>query len=421
MSMSAADKEHEENSCEFEEGDIYAEGFGLVASMVMRDESISSIAKALYAYLMTFSNRSGAAWPSTNRTLEEMNLSRNSFYKYRAELRAAGFIDWTAFGREGGGRRTVYRICKVRKAKKGFSTKPRSEQYPKICAIAPEKRRTSSGKPTNSANFGTTNSANFGLSTLNNTNRTKKNSTTSAANDSRAEPRGAAFAGPAVSGAGAPGSEGEEGKNGGNPLGPDPVDASFAALEARSLRRTQAASSLAAAQASYRRLVQAGHSPEEISGAYDNYVRWTEANEVRHVMGLASWLERDDGFELNLAALEAKRAAAEKGAAAREGARAEADYRKRSAAVQRALPDSDAESAYVLAYAESSSDQHLRDVAALLRREKPVVLSNGWTDDRLCRRPSYDALWRLVHSSAHIRTYTETTYSALAAEGKARG
>lgn len=172
--MAVTENESEENFCEFEEGDIYAEGFGLVASLVMRDKSISSMAKALYAYLMTFSNRSGAAWPSTNRILDEMSLSRNSFYKYRSELRDAGFLDWTTSGREGGGRRTVYRIFKIRKTNKEFSTNPRSEQYPKIWAIASEDAnesvemwKTDSGKPTNSSNFGTINSSNFGTSTNN--------------------------------------------------------------------------------------------------------------------------------------------------------------------------------------------------------------------------------------------------------------
>ena len=44
----------------------------------------------------------------------------------------------------------------------------------------------------------------------------------------------------------------------------DSIDAAFAALEARSLRRTKADSSLAAAKASYRRLVAEGHTPEDI-------------------------------------------------------------------------------------------------------------------------------------------------------------
>ena len=86
-----------------------------------------------------------------------------------------------------------------------------------------------------------------------------------------------------------------------------------------------------------------------------------------------------------------------------------------------ALPDSDAECAYLFVYADSSDDQHLHDVAAQIRREEPVQYSNGYIDDRLSRRPSYPVLVRLVHSREHLRQYNETTYSALVAEGKIRG
>lgn len=257
--------------------------------------------------------------------------------------------------------------------------------------------------------------------------------TTQQVDNSQLGQSGTAFAAPVAAGAHAPGSKGEkviEKMSGEEPLDLDSVDAAFAALEARSLRRTQAASSLAAAKAAYRKLIRAGCTPEEISDAYDHYVRWVKGNGVLHPMGLAAWFEREDGWQLNHASLMAKRAAAEKTAAARAGgegwqaqagAQADADYRKRSAAVKRALPDSEAESAYVLSYAESSDDQHLRDLAAFIRNEKPVTLSNGYVDDRLCMRPSYDVLSRLVHSRDHIKGYIKKTFSALVAEGKAKG
>ena len=85
------------------------------------------------------------------------------------------------------------------------------------------------------------------------------------------------------------------------------------------------------------------------------------------------------------------------------------------------LPDSDAECAYLFAYADSSDDQHLHDVAAQIRREEPAQYSNGYIDDRLSRRPSFPVLVRLVHSREYIRKYNETTYSALVAEGKIGG
>lgn len=420
--MAETNREYEENYCEFEEGDIYAEGFGLVASLVMRDKSISTMAKAIYAYLMTFSNRSGAAWPSTNRILEEMNLSRNSFYKYRSELRDAGFLDWTTFGREGGGRRTVYKIFKIRNTRKEFSTNPRSEQYPKICAIASgdedkpvEMWKTNSGKPTNSPNFGTTNSPNFGTSTYNKPLITNQTTTTSTDNDPHLRQSGTATAEPVVSGAPAPRGDlqnertEEDTRN-------DTIHKAFVELEARSMRRTKSASVLADAEAIYRKLVEEGNTPRQISAAYSRYQAWVLRNNVKHVMGLASWLESDNGFKLNSLAVESARGAEGKQAPAMqtEGDLDAAEYRKRSQAV--GMIDDDAE--YRVEFAEQSDDEHLRHLAATIRAEKPVTLSNGLVDDRLSERPSYVILWSRTNKKDHRRDYVLWAYEKLKTEGK---
>lgn len=203
----------------------------------------------------------------------------------------------------------------------------------------------------------------------------------------------------------------------------DSVDAAFAALEARSLRRTKSASSLAAAKASYRRLVRDGHSPEDIDAAYDHYLRWIEMNDVKHVMGLLSWLENERGFALNDAAVKAKRAAAEKRGSAAPTANPstagevdDAEYRRRCQAV--GMIDDDAE--YRLKYAEQSDDEHLRRLAALIRAEKPVTLGNGLVDERLSRRPTYLNLWSRTNRKEHHRDYVLWCYQQLKTEGKVR-
>lgn len=422
--MAETNHEYEENICEFEEGDIYAEGFGLVASLVMRDKSISSMAKALYAYLMTFSNRSGAAWPSTNRILEEMSFSQNSFYKYRSELRDAGFLDWTTFGREGGGRRTVYRIFKIRKIRKEFSTNPRSEQYPKICAIASEDAdrrvelwKTVGGKPTNTSNIEVTNTANIEVSTYNRPDRTNQTTTTSTDNDSHLRQSGTATAEPVVSGAPAPRGDlqnertEEDTRN-------DAIHKAFVELEARSMRRTKSASVLADAEAIYRKLVEEGNTPRQISAAYSRYQAWVLKNNVKHVMGLASWLESDNGFKLNSLAVESARGAEGKQAPAMQtgGDLDAAEYRKRSQAV--GMIDDDAE--YRVEFAEQSDDEHLRHLAATIRAEKPVTLSNGLVDDRLNKRPSYVILWSKTNKKEHHRDYVLWAYERLKSERKVR-
>lgn len=277
---------------------------------------------------------------------------------------------------------------------------------------------TTKPQVTTSTGFSSTGSASTGFSgSILNTTNSKYSTTASSESDPRLQHCGTAIAEPVVSSPTAPSSSldlDSEKKNEEAPLALDSVDAAFYALEARSLRRTGSPARKEAARLSYHRLVNEGHSPDDIDAAYSNYVRWVESGNVKNKMGLASWLVDENGFTRNNDDVKAKRAA-------EVGKQADLDYRRRSAAVKRELPDSDAECAYLFAYADSSDDQRLRDVAAKIRSQQPVQYSNGYIDDRLSRRPSYYDLVRLVHSREHNRQYNETTYSALVAEGKIRG
>ena len=286
-------------------------------------------------------------------------------------------------------------------------------------------RITAKHQVTPSTGFSSTGSASTGFSgAILNTTNSKYSTTDSSESEPRLEQCGTAIAEPVVSSPTAPSSDvglGSEEKNEEAALDRDAVDAAFAALEARSLRRTTSPASKAAAKVSYRKLVAEGHSPDDIDAAYSNYVRWVESDNVKNKMGLASWLVDENGFKRNYDDVKNKRAAEYRKRTQEVSKQADLDYHRRAAAVKSALPDSDAECAYLFAYADSSDDQHLRDVAAQIRRQEPVQYSNGYIDDRLSRRPSYHVLVRLVHSREHLRQYNETTYSALVAEGKIRG
>ena len=255
--------------------------------------------------------------------------------------------------------------------------------------------------------------------------KTKTSTTTPTESDSQLEQGGTAIAGPVVSSPTAPSSDVDfisEEKNEEAPLVRDSIDAAFWALESRAIRRTTSPWSNNEALASYRKLVAEGYSPEDIDAAYDNYVQWVETKAVVNKKVLRTWLVEDEkGFKRNYDDVKNKRAAEYRKRTQEVSKQADLDYHRRSAAVKSALPDSDAECAYLFAYADSSDDQHLHDVAAQIRREEPVQYSNGYIDDRLSRRPSYPVLVRLVHSCEHLRQYNETTYSALVAEGKIRG
>lgn len=428
----------ETNAVEIEAGSIYVDGFGMVASIVMRDKGISTAAKALYSYLMTFSNKTGEAWPTTSRILEEMNMSKPSFYKYRDELRDHGFIDWTTFGRKAGGRRTVYTIkmfVKLRPHEEGskFSTMPSSEQWSKNFTIAPEpsnegveKWKTTCGKPHEGKNSLPKYGKNSLLSNLNKPNTTDKNSTTwQAVDNSQSQQCGTAHAEPVVSSPTAPSSSVDlDVKNNEDaPLVRDSIDAAFYALEARSLRRTKLPEVKEAARLSYRRLVAEGHSTEEIAAVYDHYVRWVNAKDVTNKMGLASWFVDAKGFALNIKQLRAERAVAQKRESdlqnanpLAEGGVDAGEYRRRSQEVSTIGFDAEAE--YRVEFAEQSDDEHLRHLAASVRADEPVTVGNGLVDQRLSKRPSYDVLWSRINKKEHHKDYVLWAYEKLKTERK---
>ena len=71
---------------------LLSHGYGLSPQLVMRSKGLSIEAKALYGYLSSFAGAGDTAFPSTSRILEELDISKNRFYKIRKELISWGFI-----------------------------------------------------------------------------------------------------------------------------------------------------------------------------------------------------------------------------------------------------------------------------------------------------------------------------------------
>ena len=426
----------------FPTNSINERGFGSIPTRVMDDVRLSMGARCLYALLAAHAGSQHEAWPSVKRIIATLACSEKTFYKYRAELSDAGYISietrQTRYGR-----RTVYVIEQIveypsvsmlesEEFEEKFSTNPSSEPYSNFYRMASdipsddaEMWKTNGGKPSHTVKTTGTHTVKITAQNINKGIKEKNSTTTSTESDSRLEQGGTALAGPVVSSPTAPSSDVDfisEEKNEEAPLVRDSIDAAFWALESRAIRRTTSPWSNNEALASYRKLVAEGYSPEDIDSAYDNYVQWVESEAVVNKKVLRTWLVEDEkGFKRNYDDVKNKRAAEYRKRTQEVSKQADLGYHRRSAAVKSALPDSDAECAYLFAYADSSDDQHLHDVAAQIRREEPVQYSNGYIDDRLSRRPSYPVLVRLVHSREHLRQYNETTYSALVAEGKIRG
>ena len=78
---------------------LLSHGYGLSPQLVMRSKGLSIEAKALYGYLSSFAGAGDTAFPSTSRILEELDISKNRFYKIRKELVSWGLIDAAEIGK----------------------------------------------------------------------------------------------------------------------------------------------------------------------------------------------------------------------------------------------------------------------------------------------------------------------------------
>ena len=88
---------------------VYEKGYGNVAKLVMVDKTITIGAKALYSYLCSYAFSKDEAYPTVERIMQELNISENSFRRYRKELEDKGYIT-VEFKNIKGTNRNVYKI-----------------------------------------------------------------------------------------------------------------------------------------------------------------------------------------------------------------------------------------------------------------------------------------------------------------------
>lgn len=93
----------------FGEG-IYKNGYGIIPQSVMRDKSISTGAKALYAYICSFAGKGQTAFPGFELICNELSITKNTMYSYRKELKDKNLLEIT---KERNGKKytnNIYRI-----------------------------------------------------------------------------------------------------------------------------------------------------------------------------------------------------------------------------------------------------------------------------------------------------------------------
>lgn len=148
------------------EGTIYENGYGLLARKVMRDESLHKNARLIYAYMCSFAgidkNGERTAFPSVSLQCKELDMSEDTYYKWRKQLVNRGLIKITKQRSEGGKfYKNIYSIVAVPvPVEKEETEKPDentiNQPYPKNSGVEnqPYPKNSSTVKPS-TVNSGT--------------------------------------------------------------------------------------------------------------------------------------------------------------------------------------------------------------------------------------------------------------------------
>lgn len=71
---------------------IRSEGYGIVAKAPMRDKRLTAEAKAIYAYLCSYTGAGSCAFPPLALMLEELGMAPKRYYKHLRHLTAYGYV-----------------------------------------------------------------------------------------------------------------------------------------------------------------------------------------------------------------------------------------------------------------------------------------------------------------------------------------
>ena len=71
---------------------IYSKGFGLAPKLVMQDQRISVIGKAIYCYFCSYAGAGKIAFPRLSKVVYDLKISKDTFYAHFKPLKKYGFI-----------------------------------------------------------------------------------------------------------------------------------------------------------------------------------------------------------------------------------------------------------------------------------------------------------------------------------------
>ncbi|MCC0654241.1 DnaD domain protein [Clostridioides sp. ES-S-0001-03] len=81
-----------EDKSVIEKLNILSDGYGLIPKLVTRDRWLTVGARMLYSYLASFTGASGTCFPSRDLICYELDISKDTFTKYKRELEISGYI-----------------------------------------------------------------------------------------------------------------------------------------------------------------------------------------------------------------------------------------------------------------------------------------------------------------------------------------
>ena len=71
---------------------INAQGFGMIAKMVMLDQRLTIEAKAIYSYFCSYAGGGSTAFPSVSKIVYDLKISKDRYYKHFKLLVECGYI-----------------------------------------------------------------------------------------------------------------------------------------------------------------------------------------------------------------------------------------------------------------------------------------------------------------------------------------
>ena len=71
---------------------VDCKGFGIIPKALMTDTDLTIGAKALYAYLCSYTGKGNTAYPKRDKILSDLNICKTAYYRYQKELIDQGYI-----------------------------------------------------------------------------------------------------------------------------------------------------------------------------------------------------------------------------------------------------------------------------------------------------------------------------------------